>query len=430
MNAIVAILATLAVAATAPAATRTICITNGHLVPVVGEPIPNGDILIEDGRIAAIGVDLDVPPDAEIIDATGLFVYPGFIDAFSTFGLEEIGSIAATRDTRELGRENPELRASWAINPDTVHIATSRLNGTTAALVAPAGGTFPGQAALIKMHGWTLPEMLVADGVAAIITFPTTPKPPGEAAIATAEKPKVDLAAKLIERIAAFLGEAERYLRRREAARRDPSLPPPPYAPKYEALRGVLDGTQPVIITVEKAKDIELALAFAREHKLRLILHGCAQGYRVAAAIRDAGVPVIVDDLYSGPSEYEDGYDGAWTNVAALAREGVTVCFSSGSALTGKDLPTFAARAVAFGMDRDEAIRALTINPARVLGVADRLGSLEVGKDADLFLTTGDPLQITSEVRVMLIGGEVVDLDANWWNELYQKWSRRPPSLP
>lgn len=412
---------------TAPAAgAPPILIRNGHLVPVVGEPIAGGDILVQDGRIAAIGVGLVAPPDARVIDATGLFVYPGFIDAFSTFGLEEISSIAATRDSRELGRDNPELHAAWAINPDTVHIAVSRLNGTTAALVAPAGGTFPGQAALIKMNGWTLPEMLLAEAAATLINFPTTPRPPGEAAIATEEKPKVDLAAKLVERIAGTLDDARAYRRLKDAARRDPALSPPPFNPKYEALQPVLDGERPVIITVEKAKDIELALSFAAQQKLRVILHGCAQGYRVASAIKAAGVPVIVDDLYTGPSEYEDGYDGAWTNVAAMAREGVTLCFSSGSALNGKDLPTFAARAVAFGMDRNEAIRALTINPARVLGVAHRLGSLEVGKDADLFLTSGDPLQITSVVQTMLIGGEVVDLDANWWNELYERWSARP----
>jgi imidazolonepropionase-like amidohydrolase len=413
-------------ASAALAADSVILIRNGTVVPVAGEPIKGGDVLVENGTIARIGNGLQAPAGAQIIDATGLFVYPGFIDAFSSYGLGEIGAVAATQDGREIGRENPDLHAAWAITPDTVHINVSRLNGTTTSLVAPSGGTFPGQTAIIKMAGWTFPEMALREVGPALINFPTTPKPQGEAAITTEEKPKVDVAAKLIERISTYLDEARNYWRLKDAVAKDPSLAPPAHNPKLEALKPVLDGVQPVILTVEKAKDIELAIKFAKDQKLKVILHGCAQGFQVAAKIKEAGLPVIVDDLYAGPVEFEDGYDAAWANVATMAKAGVTLCFSSGSALTGKDMPTFAARAVAFGMDHDEAIRALTLNPARVLGVADRIGSLEVGKDADLFLTTGDPLQITSVVKVMLINGHPVELKDNWWDAQADKWGARP----
>lgn len=420
----VAIIATCATFALAQS--NTILITDGHLMPVVGEPKEGADLLIVDGKIQAIGVDLTAPDGAEVINAEGLFVYPGFIDGFSSFGLEEIGSIGATADSREIGRENPDVRAAWAINPDSVHIAVSRLNGTTSAVVAPSGGTFSGQAALMRMAGWTFPEMAIEETVASLINFPTTPKPTGEAAITKQEKPKVDIATKLVERISSYLDDARTYWRIKEAAAQDESLSPPPFDSKLEALKPVLDGELPVILTVEKAKDIELALEFAAEEELNVILRGCAQGFKVVDKIKASGLPVIVDNLYTGPSEYEDGYDAAWTNVVAMAEAGIKLCFSSGGATTGKDMPYFAARAVAFGMDHDEAIRALTINPAEIFGVADRLGSLEVGKDADLFLTSGDPLQITSVVKTMIIGGKSVDLADNWWDQQQRKWGARP----
>ncbi|MCP4900133.1 MAG: amidohydrolase family protein [bacterium] len=415
-----------ACASIAAAGSDVILISNGNIVPVVGEPIEGGDILIADGKIENIGVGLTAPEGATLIDATGLSVYPGFIDGFSSFGLEEISSIGPTADSREIGKHNPDVRAAWAINPDSVHIAVSRLNGTTSAIVAPSGGTFSGQATLMRMAGWTFEEMAVEASVASLINFPTTPKPTGEAAITKQEKPKVDIATKLVERITDYLDDARRYWAIKAAVEEDPSLRPPPFNAKLEALKPVLDGDQPVILTVEKSKDIELALQFAAEQNLNVVLRGCAQGFAVADKIKAAGVPVIVDNLYTGPSDYEDGYDAAWTNVAAMAEAGIPLCFSSGSASTGKDMPYFAARAVAFGMDRDEAIRALTINPARFFGVSDRLGSLEVGKDADLFLTTGDPLQITSVVKVMVIDGKRVDLADNWWDQQQRKWDSRP----
>ncbi len=400
-------------------------VKNATIVPVVGARVEGGGILVENGKIKAVGREVQPPPDAKVIDASGMFVYPGFIDSYSHFGLVEIAAIASTSDFREMGKENPELRVVWAINPHSVHFGTGRVTGTTTALVAPAGGTFAGISALVKMDGWTVPEMTFKEAATSFISFPMTPRPVGEGVAVQAEA-KEDVTSKLVEKIHDTLKEARRYQELKKLAAGDPSVKAPEHSAKYEALGPVLDGTLPVIISVEKAKDIELAIKFVRDEKLKAIFRGCAQGFKVADKIKQSGIPVILDSLYAGPSEPEDGYDAPYRNVVELARAGVLISFSSGdSPAQGKDLPYHAAKAVAFGLPQEEAIKALTINPAKIFGVEDRLGSIEVGKDADLIIAAGDPLDMKTEVKQLVINGRPIDM-ANWWETLYQKFKSRP----
>jgi len=405
---------------------KAILIKNATIVPVIGDRIEQGQLLIQDGKIVGLGKNLTAPEGALVIDAAGQFVYPGFIDAYSHFGLSEIGAIPSTTDVRELGKENPELRVIWAINPGSVHFGTGRVNGTTTALVAPAGGTFPGLSALVKMEGWTAQGMAVKEVATSLINFPMSPRSTGAEGASQQQESKIDVTSKLVDKIKDYLKEARYYLKLKKDAAADPKLTPPQPNPKYEALAPVLDGSLPVIISVEKAKDIELAIKFAQDEKIKTIFRGCGQGFKVADKIKKSGIPVIIDSLYVGPSDPEDGYDAPWRNVAELAKAGITLCFSSGDdTAAGKDMPYHAARAVAYGLDHDEAIKALTINPARVFGVDKRLGSLEVGKDADLFITTGDPLDPKSEVKHLFIGGRHTDMK-NYWDNLYEKYKTRP----
>ena len=405
---------------------KSVLIKNATIVPVVGERIEAGQLLIRDGKIAGIGKSLTVPEDAEVIDAAGMFVYPGFIDAYSHFGLSEVGAIASTSDIREMGKENPELRAAWAINPGSVHFGTSRINGTTAALVTPSGGTFPGLSALVRMDGWTVEEMAVKEVATSLINFPMTPRPAGGEGGGQQQESKVDVTSKLVEKIKDYLREARHYLSLKKAAAADPKVKAPQTNRKYDALAPVLDGSLPVIISVEKDKDIELAIRFVKEEKLQAIFRGCGQGFKVADKIKASGIPVILDSLYVGPSDPEDGYDAPFRNAVELAKAGVMICFSSGDDVgTGKDLPYHAARAVAYGLDHEAAVKALTINPARIFGLESRLGSLEVGKDADLFITSGDPLDTRSEVRHLFIAGRHIDMK-NYWDNLYERYKARP----
>ena len=401
-------------------------IKNATIIPVEGEPLENADLLIEEGKIAAISDEIPAPNGTKIIDASGMFVYPGFIDAHTHLGLTEVSAITSTVDVREMGKENPELKVAWAINPHSVHFKTSRINGTTIALVAPSGGTYPGMSALVKMDGWTIDEMLVKEVATSFINFPMSPRPTRGARIGPQTQSKVDITAKLVEKIQEYLNEVRHYLKLRKQGAEDPSIIAPDLNPKYEAWAPVLDGTLPVIISVEKAKDIELAIKFVQEEKIKAIFRGCVQGGKVAAKIKESGIPVIIDDLYTGPLEPEDGYDAPFCNVGELVKAGVQICFSTGyNPASGKDLTYHAARAVAFGLERDEAIKALTINPARIFGIDDHVGSLKVGKDADLFITTGDPLDLRSEVKHLFINGKDMDLN-NWWQTLYDTWRKRP----
>ena len=226
----------------------------------------------------------------KVIDASGMFVYPGFIDSYSHFGLAEIAAIASTSDFREMGKENPELRVVWAINPHSVHFGTGRVTGTTTALVAPAGGTFAGISALVKMDGWTVPEMTFKEAATSFINFPMTPRPVGEG-VAVQTEAKEDVTSKLVDKIRDYLKEARRYLELKKLAAGDPGVKAPEYSAKYEALGPVLDGTLPVIISVEKAKDIELAIKFVQDEKLKAIFRGCAQGFKVADKIKQSGIP-------------------------------------------------------------------------------------------------------------------------------------------
>lgn len=401
-------------------------IKNATIIPVEGESLENADLLIEAGRIAAMGERVDAPEGTKIIDASGMFVYPGFIDSHTHLGLSEIAAITSTVDEKEMGKENPELKAAWAINPHSVHFKTSRINGTTTALVAPSGGTYPGMSALVKMDGWTIDEMLVREVATSFINFPMSPRQTGGERIGPQEQTTVDVTSILVEKIKEYLNEVRHYLKLRKLGSENPGITAPDLNPKYEALAPVLEGTLPVIISVEKAKDIELAIEFVKGENLKAIFRGCVQGGKVAEKIKEAGIPVIIDDLYTGPLEPEDGYDAPFRNVGEMVSAGVMICFSSGyDPALGKDLTYHAARAVAFGLDRDEAIKALTINPARIFGIDDRVGSLKVGKDADLFITTGDPLDLRSEVKHLFINGREMDLD-NWWETLYDTWKKRP----
>ncbi len=403
-----------------------ILIKNATIIPVEGETLRRGDLLIENGKIAAMATEIPIPEGVRIIDASEMFVYPGFIDGYTHLGLTEIAAIASTVDMREMGRENPELKVAWTINPHSVHFKTSRINGTTTVLVAPSGGTFPGMSALVKMDGWTIDEMLVSEVATSFINFPMTPRPPRGARIGPQRETTMDVTSKLVEKIKEYLTEARHYLKLKKLAAEDEKVGMPDLNPKYEALGPVLNGTLPVIISVEKAKDIELAIKFVQEEKIKAIFRGCAQGYKVAEKIKEAGIPVIIDDLYTGPSEPEEGYDAPFRNVVELAKAGVMICFSSGvDPSISKDLPYHAARAVAFGLDWKEAIKALTINPAKIFGIDDRVGSIKVGKDADLFITTGDPLDLRSEVKHLFLNGKDINL-SNWWESLYETWKERP----
>lgn len=402
-----------------------ILIRNATIFPVTSEKIENGSILIENGKIKDLGKEIVAPEGARVIDAKGKYVYPGFIDGFTHLGLIEISSIPSTVDVQETGKFNPELHVAWAINPSSVHFATGRVNGTTTALVSPRGGTMPGMTALVKMDGWTFSEMALKEVATSVINFPVMPRF-GRVEGREQTVSQEEAASKLIEELKNYFKDARRYIELKKLALSDSKISMPPTNRKFDALEPVLKGELPVIISVDKAKDIELAIKFVEEEKIKAIFRGCSEGFKVADKIKKSGIPVILGDLYTFPSEPADGYDAPFKNPLRLYEAGVLFCFSSGgSPAVAKDLTYHAARAVAFGLPHSKAIEALTINPAKIFGIEDRVGSLEPGKDADLFICDGDPLDVRTNITTLFVNGKEVDL-SNWWTELKEKWERRP----
>jgi imidazolonepropionase-like amidohydrolase len=422
---ILAALAVLAapLAAARPEGARPIAITNARIVPVVGAEIPRGTILIEDGRIAAIGADVAVPTGAQVIDATGLRAYPGMIDGYSSLGLVEISAVAATVDNRETGRINPQARALEAIRYDSMHIPISRSNGITAAIVAPAGGFVSGVSCLLKLDGWTNREMAVKPAAALHVELPgLRAARGGQAGGRRGAPPQADGPALLAE-LKGLLDAARAYEKRRDAASADRRLALPGYDETSESLLPVVKGELPLMISVHGEKDIRAAIKFVRDENIQAVFYGVEQGFKVAGELAEARIPVVLGSLYDLPPVWEDGYDALFRNPGIMAKAGVKIAFSSSSASVAKDLPYHAAKAAAFGLDRGEALKAVTINTAEIFGVAGTMGSLEKGKAANIVLADGDILELRTNIAKVFIDGRETDL-SNRYTELLEKFKK------
>ncbi len=422
---ILAALAVLAapLAAARPEGARLIAITNARIVPVVGAEIPRGTILIEDGRIAAVGADVAVPAGAQVVDANGLRAYPGLIDGYSSLGLVEISAVAATVDNRETGRINPQARALEAIRYDSMHIPISRSNGITAAIVAPAGGFVSGVSCLLKLDGWTHREMAVKPAAAMHIELPGLRTARGGIAGGRQGAPPQADGPALLAELKGLLDAARAYEKRRDAAAADRRLALPGYDETSESLLPVVKGELPLMISVHGEKDIRAAVKFVRDENIKAVFYGVEQGFKVAGELAAARIPVVLGSLYDLPPVWEDGYDALFRNPGILAKAGVKIAFSSSSASVAKDLPYHAAKAAAFGLDRGEALKAVTINTAEIFGVAGTMGSLEKGKAANIVLADGDILELRTNIAKVFIDGRETDL-SNRYTELLEKFKK------
>jgi imidazolonepropionase-like amidohydrolase len=421
---LVVLIAPFASAGTEAEAGRVIAITNARIIPVVGEEIAKGTIVIRDGLIAEIGAGVAVPAGAEVVDAAGLRAYPGMIDAYSSLGLVEISGVAATVDNRETGRINPQVRALEAVRYDSMHIPIARSNGITAAVVAPSGGVIAGVSCLLRLDGWTNREMAVKPAAALHIELPGLRGGRGGFGGGRgAPQPRVEAPA-LLKELKQLFAEARAYEKRRDAAAKDRRLALPEFNETYEALLPLLKGEMPAMISVHGERDIKAAVEFIREEGLKAVFYGVEQGFKAAGELAKAGIPVVLGSLYDMPPVWEDGYDALYRNPGIMAKAGVKIAFSSSSASVAKDLPYHAAKAAAFGLDKAEALRAVTINAAAMLGVDKSMGSLERGKAANIVLADGDILEMRTNIRKVYIDGRETDL-SNRYTELLEKYKRK-----
>jgi imidazolonepropionase-like amidohydrolase len=401
-------------------AERITVIRNATVVPVVGARIPNGTVVIRGSKIEAVGQNLPVPPGAKVIDAAGLFVYPGMIDSGTDLGLTEIESVPGGNDTRELGDFNPHDLTLSAVNPHSELIPVARVNGVTSVITAAGGGLISGYAALMDLAGWTPGEMGVVPQAGLVVTYPRVSGGRGSRGAGATTGEQVS---RQVQQLTDYFTSAREYAERKariEAAggrleRTNLAL---------EAMIPAVTGRAPVIVDLSTASQIRGALALADSFKLKVILRGAGEAWQLADTLAARKVPVIVGPTTISPSD-NDAYDAIYANAGVLARAGVLIAFQTSSASDSRNLPYNAALAVAYGLEADEALRAITINPARVWGVADKLGSIEAGKVANLMVTTGDPLDVRTQVRHVFVRGAETPMDDRH-TRLYEEFRARP----
>lgn len=406
-------------------AAQTLAIEGGTVHPVSGASYV-GTVVVRDGLIEAAGAEIATPADAEAIDAAGLHVYPGLFNAFTSVGLVEIGSIAATQDANEPG-DTPHLRALEAIHPASEIIPVTRANGITHVVSAPGGGPWAGQASAVLLDGWTVEEMAIEASVGLVLEWPSLETREFDFSTFSVREKKFSEAKKdydrTIEELADWVDAARQYDHARSA---DGSGAVVELNHALEAVAKVARGQLPLVVVADRARAIRDAVAFAEEHGLKLVMASGRDAAKEADLLAEKGIPVILGAVQALPVQEDGAYDGAFTSPGDLQRAGVPLAFGTFDSSSARVLPYEVATAVAFGLDREAALRALTLGAAEILGLDDRLGSIDAGKWANLIVTDGDPLEVRTAVRHVIIRGRLVDL-SNRHSRSYEKYSSRPP---
>jgi imidazolonepropionase-like amidohydrolase len=397
----------------------TFVIRNATIVPMVGARITNGSVVIQNGKIAAVGASVQAPADATAIDGSGLFVYPGMIDSGTRLGLEEIASVPGSTDTQEVGEFNPHDVTLTAVNPHSELIPVDRTNGITTVITSATGNVVSGQAALIDLLGWTPDEMAVKRSAAMVMTYPRVGGGRGRRFGGGA-----DNAEAMSNQVRALHDFFKRAIAYADAKGKSPAGVAQHTDLAMEAMVPVVRGDEPVIFDVETAGQIRGVLALVDSFHIKPVLRGAQQAWMLADTLASRHIPVIVGPTTAVP-DGDAPYDEIYANPGVLAKAGVTIAFQTSDAADARNLPYNAALATAYGLDPDEAMRAITINPAKIWGVSDKLGSLEPGKVANVIVTTGDPLDVRSTVKYLFIRGQMVPL-VDRHTRLYEEFKARP----
>ncbi len=416
-----------------PGPQKTFAITNAHIVPVSGPEIASGTVVISAGKIQAVGASVTVPAGAEVVDAKGLRVYPGMMDAGTSIGLSEIGQGAnSTVDVSEVGSFNPNAQAVFAINPHSAHIGVARVVGITHVVSRPTGGILSGQAALVNLAGSTAPQMAVVRNLATVIELPRSGfggRGFGGflAAQNAANTQDVNRTrTRQLDSLRTLLKDAEAYGRAMDAYAKDKSLPRPKQDVVLASLVQAVRGKMPVLMIADRANDIKEAVGFAEENKLKPIIVGGRDSWQVTSFLKDHDVPVIITSVMELPSREDDPYDVNYSAPAKLAQGGVRFAITSGDAGSEvRNLPYVAGMASAFGLSKDDALKSVTLWPAQIFGVADKFGTIEPGKVANLVVTDGDMLEAKTNTKYLFIDGRMVPLDTKH-TDLNNKFKDRP----
>lgn len=399
----------------------TFLIRGGTVVVGTGERIESTNVLIEDGRILAIGNLVGAPAGATTIDASGQFVYAGMIDSYTPIGLSEIGRIATMSMSSELGEFNPHMRAVVAINTGSEMIGITRSNGVTSAITAPSGGLISGQAALINMDGWTWEDMSVNPNAGYVVNYPSAQggggRRGGGGGFGGDDEAREARAKEELERLKQEIRVARSYDLARQGGLEELDL-------VYESMIPLVRGEAPAIVRANRQEDIEGAVALGDELGIDVVIYGGSEAWKVRDLLAEKNIPVVLSSVQSNPGQGMP-YDAIYAQPGVLVEAGVKIAFSTGSASNARHVPYHAALATAYGLSPEDAWKALTIWPAEIWQVDDVIGTVTVGKMANLFVADGDPLDIRTNVTEIFIKGRRVPMDDRA-TRLYEKHNARP----
>jgi imidazolonepropionase-like amidohydrolase len=411
-----------------------VAITGAKVYTVAGPPMDGATVLLRDGKIAAVGASVQIPKGAQVIDAKGLEVYPGLFDPVTQIGLQEIEAIRGTVDVSDLGDFRPELQAAMAVNPASAHIAVTRVAGITHVLSVPGVGGFfggmggniiGGQAVAMNLAGWTMADMQIQDSVAMTLIWPSIETRSFDfSTFQVKEKSFKDAQKeyqKKVDALSDYVDQARHYAEAKEHGSpanysRDLAL---------EAMIPVVEGRVPVLLVANDKRDIRNGVNFCVERKLKVILAGGAEAWKEKDLLKKDGIPVILGPTLSVPSQEDDPYDKPMTQPAELVAAGIPIAFASFDTAFSRRLAQQAGTAVGYGLSHDEALRAVTVNAAKMLGLDGEVGTIEAGKMGNLIVTDGDPLEIRTQVKYLFIKGQLTSTD-NRQKRLYEEYSHRP----
>ncbi len=377
------------------------------------------DLLLKDGVISQIGQNIAVTADTKVIDAKGKQVYPGLIGMVTNLGLVEIEAVRATIDTREVGSATPEVQAHIAYNADSEIIPTIRSNGVSHAQVMPSGSGFNGQSSLMQLDAWNWQDALIKSNTGMHLRWPSVginkafweTRPP--------EKQK-EANQKALEDLFKLFDQVKAYAKSRDEDKSQL------VDIRWEAMLSVLKGQMPLYVHAEDYRQIEQAIHFAQQENIKLILVGARDADKAIELIKRFKVPVVFTSAFGRTWRSDEAIDKAFATPALLAKEGISYVLAIDSGWPVRDLPFAAGQSIAYGVSPATALESITIRPAEVLGVADKMGSLTVGKQANVVISSGDIMDhLTHKVETLLIEGREVDLD-NRQKRLYRKYSEKP----
>lgn len=402
---------------------ETIALVGGTIHTISGPEIPKGTVVITGGKISAVGANVAAPAGAKVVDVSGKHVYPSLLPAATNLGLVEIGAVRATVDVAEIGDVNPQARADIAMNFDSELLPVTRSAGVLVAGVTPTGGIVSGSGAAMKLDGWTREDAAIRSPAYVTVSWPDLSidrSPQARFSVRIQEKRRDEAVAKLKD----VFAEARAYGTARGAEGKT-GIPRHDADPRLEALLPAIEGKIPVLVIADSLLQIRAALSWAKDEHLKIVIGGGRDAWRAATEIAQAGVPVVLDPVIGLPTRADEPYDAPFAAPGILSKAGVRVAITEGDSSFARNLAHHASVAMAFGLPREKALEAITLEPARILGIADRVGSLEPGKDATLFVSDKDVLDFRYNVLAAYVDGRPLDL-SDRHKRLYERYRNRP----